>query len=490
MGGMSVAKSLKASLLRACDDRRLFGFDLWPRQRELLDTVEGSRINAWCVGRRSGKSTLAAVTCLWDVLLRPELDAMVRPGETRFAVAVATNVSQGRLIVQAARSVIEHSPALSGLLAGQTEDELRFTLPGGARTAIRAFPCSSRGGRGWPISTLVMDEAAHFLTEQDGDRAAERVWEALVPSTAQFGAAARVIVSSTPYGMNGLFYDTWMRAQKGEIAGAVAQHATTAQVNPTISAEFLAAEEARDPESFRAEYLAEFTSSGDSFLDFDRIDTTGAPTAGPKDARGWVAGLDPAFSKDPFAVALVGRAEDGRLLCGPVKAFQAAGEFAGPVDDVAALAKEYQAGCVIDQFCSAPTADRLRNAHGLQVKVHTMSATTKTAIFQELKARLYDGSLLLPDNPGLVAELRRLRTKYAAGQAAVLTPRVGNSHCDMAQALALAVYEMPGATAHVGSFLAGPSRPSPTEVMRPGLAFGEDRPPSHQRRGGKLWRIP
>ena len=47
----------------------------------------------------------------------------------------------------------------------------------------------------------------------------------------------------------------------------------------------------------------------------------------------------------------------------------------------------------------------------------------------------------LYDHPELLAELRRLRTRFAAGQAAVVNPHVGGSHGDLAQALALAVYE-------------------------------------------------
>jgi hypothetical protein len=92
---------------------------------------------------------MAALACLWDALLRPELEELVRPGETRYAVAVATNQAQARLIVSAARSVVERSPALSPLVEAMTDDEIRFSLPSGARTALRAFPCSSRGGRGW-----------------------------------------------------------------------------------------------------------------------------------------------------------------------------------------------------------------------------------------------------------------------------------------------------------------------------------------------------
>jgi hypothetical protein len=67
-----------------------------------------------------------------------------------------------------------------------------------------------------------------------------------------------------------------------------------------------------------------------------------------------------------------------------------------------------------------------------------MTAASKTGIFQSLREALYDG-LRLPDNPALVSELERLRTNYTAGAAAVINPRVGSSHGDMAQALALAV---------------------------------------------------
>jgi hypothetical protein len=365
---------------------------------------------------------------------------MVRPGEVRYAVAIATNLAQARLIVRAASSVAERSPLLAGLIEGVTEDEIRFCLPSGARTCLRAFPCSSRGGRGWPISMLGMDEAAFFI-DNDGNAAAEPVWRALTPSTAQFSSHARIILASTPFGQSGLFAETWQRAHDGAIADAVAHHSTTAQMNPTITAEFLTAEEARDSDSFRSEYLAEFVGSGEAFIDFDRIDLSGVPTASPKDARSWVAGLDPAFSRDPFGVALVGRTED-ELVVGPVRALKAEGEFSGPLDEVATIAREYSAICVTDQFSSAAVIDRLRNVHGLQVKVNTMTAQSKTAAFQQLRASLYDGSLRLPDHPPLINELRRLRTKFTAGSAAILNPRVGGSHGDMAQALALATFEI------------------------------------------------
>ncbi len=440
-------------LVAACDDPKLFGFDLWPRQRKLLEVVErGPRMHVWALGRRSGKTTLAALVALWDCLLRPELDAKMRAGERRHAVAVATNLRQARLFVRAALSIVERSPLLAEMIDSVSEDEITFAN----RTAISAFPCSSRGARGWPVSTLLMDEAAHFLTETEGPQVADRVFNALVPATAQFGDAARIIASSTPWGQDGLFASLYQQAASGELSDAAAHHATTAEVNRGIDAAFLEREQSRDPDNFKSEYEAEFVGSGAAYLDPDRIDAAVAGGRGelqPEDAVSWIAGIDPAFSSDPFGLAIVGRhpADRGRLLLGcarswmPTRRKPVSFEESRHVEDsllaeVAAVCQRFGARVVTDQYKSAGVADRL-SRFGLYVRTEPMTAPSKDAAFGFLKGRLNDGTLEIYEQPDLLAELRRLRTKYTAGRSSVVNPRVGRSHGDIAQALALAVFE-------------------------------------------------
>ena len=451
---MSEPATRQVGLLEACDDPALFNFPLWPRQREILEEVErGGRLHAWCLGRRSGKSTMGALVLLHNLLLSPQLDAFVRPGERRWGVAVATNLAQARLIVQAARSVIEASPLLADLVESSTEDEIAFTNA----TALRAFPCSSRGGRGWPISALLFDEAAHFV-DAEGYQAADRVWQGLSPSAAQFGEGARLIVSSTPWGTDGFFADLYRRSDSGEIVGATAIHATTAQMNPTIGDAYLDAEQARDPDGFRAEYLAEFTGSGDAFLDFDLFELGPPGEVPPEAGQGWIAGLDPSFSSDPAGVAVLGRdfADRRKLVLGCTRALKPRRRKAESFEELASVQEEVLSRILdildpygvrtawTDQYAARPVIDRL-GRDGIAARQLSMSAQTKTAIFSELRSRIYDGTLTIPDNPDLLAELRRLRTRFAAGSASVVTPRAGGSHCDMAQALALAVYAMRGA---------------------------------------------
>jgi hypothetical protein len=442
---------MRVGLLAACDDHDLIGVELWPRQREVLAAIEANRLAVLCLGRRSGKTMLCSIVLLWLCLLRDDLDAAMRPGEIRFAVGVAVNLRQARLLVAAARSIVERSPLLAALLESSTEDELRFSNG----TVLAAFPCSSRGSRGWPICGLVLDETAHFLTDTEGPQVADRVYRALSPATAQFGDAARVLLSSTPWGIDGLFAEMLGKVGSGELGpGAVAVKASTREMNPTITDSYLDAERARDPEGFRSEFMAELVGSGSAYLDPERLE---AALLGPMvpvnpemvmDCR---AGLDPSFSSDPFGLAIVGRdpRRPGKLIVANVRAWRAerpeSFEERRLVEDrilaeVAAECLRYKAPAVTDQYAARAVVDRLARA-GVSVEAIPMTATTKTGAYAELRSLIYTNELELPDHPDLILELRRLRSRYTAGSASVVNPRVGGSHGDLAQALAIAVYD-------------------------------------------------
>lgn len=442
---------MRAGLVAACDDPQLLGVPLTRDQRARLEHVErGTRTHLWAVGRRGLKTTTAAYVGLWSCLLRPELLARLRPGERGYAVGIATNLRQARLLVQAARAVVERSPLLAPLIQSVSDDEIVFANG----TAFIAFPCTSRGGRGWPIFTLLLDELAHFV-DNEGNVSAEAVVRALIPATAQFGEDARVIASSTPWGSDGLFAEWFAKAESGELPDTVAHHATTAEANPSIDPAFLDTEERRDPESFKSEYLARFVGSGGAFLDPAAITAAVSLPAqlDPADGTDWIAGLDPAFSSDPFGLALVGRDphERLRLLVGRVQAWEPPRRKAVSLDEgrqiedavlaeVATALRQFGARAVTDQHKSAGVVERLRR-YGLQVQAVPMTAPTKDAAFGFLRGRLNEGSIELPEHPDLLRELRAIRTRYAAGRSSVVLPRIGASHCDLAQALALAVYQ-------------------------------------------------
>lgn len=445
---------MRAGLVAACEDPQLLGVmgvPLTADQRARLEAVEaGPRMHVWAVGRRGLKTTTAALVGLWCCLLRPELLERLRPGERGYCVGVATNLRQARLLVDAALSVVERSPLLAPLVESVTEDDIRFANG----TAFAAFPSTSRGGRGWPIFALLLDELAHFV-DNEGNVSADAVVRALLPATAQFGPDARVIASSTPWGSDGSFAELYAKAESGELENAVAHQATTAEANPAIDPGFLAGEERRDPEGFKSEYLAMFVGSGGSFFDAENVAAcvTLPGELRPEDGEDWVAGLDPAFSSDPFGLVMVGRdrKDPRRLLVGLVRSWvpprlrPVSLDEAREVEDsvlaeVAHVIRLFGARAVTDQYRSSGVVERLRR-YGVQVRSEAMTAPTKDAAFGFLRGRVNEGGIELFEHPELQRELRAIRTRYAAGRSSVVLPRIGGSHCDRAQALAIAVFE-------------------------------------------------
>lgn len=419
----------------------------------MLSAVEsGGRLHVWEVGRRSGKTSLAALVGLWDCLLRREPAGRVRRRERRFAVVVATNKDQAAICVNQARSIVEASPILSAEVVGSNSEQIEFRNG----TVFRAFPCSSRAGRGWAISTLIMDEAAHFVSETEGYQTADKVWEALNPATYQFGDLARVLVLSTPYGEDGFFADLCNKVSSGEVKGNYV-HATTFEVNLSITEEMLAEEKARDPDAYAQETLAQRKGSGASYLDMDRVMAVVSERGplGRDDIFAPVAGLDPAFSSDPFGLAIVGRdcLDRSRIRLAYVdailppaekpKSFEARRQIEDRLlDEAAEILRRYGVRQVVtDQYAASDVIERLQRKHGFHVRREQMTGPSKTAIYRELRAQLYTAGLELYDDAGLLTELRRLKTNFTAGSANVVNPRVGRSHGDKAQALALAVAE-------------------------------------------------
>jgi len=274
---------------------------------------------------------------------------------------------------------------------------------------------------------------------------------------AQFGDEGRIVVASTPWGAEGLFADLFHRSRAGEIDGAVAHHHTTAEVNRTISPDFLRAEHERDPDTFATEYEARFVAGGGAFLDSARLAECVADRGELHrlDGLGWTAGLDPGFASDPFGLVIVGRnsPDRSRLIVATARSWKPTRRATfterravedSVLEEVAEVCRAYEVThAVTDQHLAPAIRDRLSTL-GVRVTTLAMTAQTKDLAYQELRASINDRSLELYDHPDLLAELRRLRTRFQAGRSSVVSARVSGSHGDLAQALAVAVWRMRG----------------------------------------------
>ena len=159
------------SLEEAAEDRRLFGLSLSDPQRELLRLLGEHYLVVCAAGRQSGKSLLAAVLLVHNLLLRPDLDRLAG-SSPRYGLAIANSQSQASITLAYARQFCERSPLLRSRLESARDDRLLFT---GGRILV-ALPCTDRLQRGLSASAVVSDEFSHFVSETLGPRVAERVW--------------------------------------------------------------------------------------------------------------------------------------------------------------------------------------------------------------------------------------------------------------------------------------------------------------------------
>lgn len=443
-------------LVEACEDPRLLSLDLSEKQREFLELIEECQTVIGAGGRQGGKTTLVAAACVHNLLLSPELDAM-QTG-TRYALAVANSKEQAGLLVGYARAFIEESRLLRSQLVSAQAD--RLILKG--RRVLIAMPCADRLMRGMTASFVGLDELAHFQDSDGSPAAAERVYAAVRPSLVTFGDRGRLVAISTPLGQDGLFAQLHARASSGELGKAAAFTASSLEMNPKLSEEFLKSERVALGESdFRREYGAEFVGGSAAFFEEEAIVAVVGRYSelAPTEGTSWVLGFDPSFSVDPSACAVVGRskADPKQLIVARVERWQprlrrfkkrahstAAREVVvtSVLDAVARIAKDYDAVVVTDQHAPATVLEGLRTRGVAQVRVRSWTGRGQTDAFRAVRAHIYGGTITLPGSSELQAELRSITTSHRAGSSQVRLPRTGTHHADQAVSLAIAVAEV------------------------------------------------
>jgi hypothetical protein len=448
-------------LVEACRHAELLNFGARGRQDELLELIERNQQVIAACGRRSGKTRCAAAGALWNLLLMPEIDALIGPGEIRYAASIANSREQAQIFVHHARALVMASPVLRSELVEDKQFELVFTR----NRRLIALPCRDRAVRGLALSFLCLDELAHFVDE-GGSSVASAVYTALMPSLAQFGEYGRAVAISTPMGASANFFaELFLKAKGGELPGAASFHATTLQMNPAVDAAFLEAQRVALGEAeYLREFEAEFGSSGMNFFDVDQIREVAAERRElmPEDGRAWIVAIDPSFSQDPFGLVVIGRdarpGHEGSLVVsecrrwtpkamrkrGPGRVFRQTREERDWVvdtvlDQVAALAERYDARVISDQHMGQLITDELRKRGVPHVRTEAWTATSKTEAYKGLRARIATRRIELPADSQLLVELGRVRSQYRAGSAAVVIPRTGDSHGDLGEALALGV---------------------------------------------------
>jgi len=406
--------------------RESLGVELYRGQIRILKQwiKSGKRKLILCLGRRSGKGLMAAVVALYNAIVE-DYTGLLRPGETRYIFVVATEQLQARKQLRVIRELIDNAPDLDVRAVidpdASTLDEIAFRN----NVVIRAMPCSARSTRGYPVSMLILDEAAHMMTTDEGFAAGKRVYEALLPSLGQFRERGYVMVTSTPLFALGIFWDLFQAGVNGAKDTLVIQLPVW-DVNPTITRASLQDDFDADPDYAQREHAAQFIEGAGAYLPAVQINACrvrGRRELPPAEELSYLAAADPAFAAggDAFTFAIghrVGKGDEAIVVLDLLRSWRGKRSPLNSdkvLDEIAALAKTYGIRRVLsDQYAVVPLADGLRR-RGLKLIPQPLHNELKADIFGTLKRLLNLESIELLDDAALVTELTSLQLRPTPG---------------------------------------------------------------------------
>jgi len=291
------------------------------------------------IGRRSGKSTISAMIAAYETykLLRkynPQKFYGTPESAPIQICSLATSREQAAILYKEVRRHFNNCQFFQQYMESETQTQATFHTPRdleiGANPSLRLtfYSAVAKGVRGAANIAAIMDEVAFFANT--GQASAYEVYQALSPSLAQFSpkdpndssvpvgdSHGRMIMISSPYARQGLFYDQYEMALSGTNGskGLLMIQAPTWEVNPTIPLDYFEKEYEKNPVAFITEFGAEFTDKVKSWIERDEdliacVDPHLKPvTKGAPRERHYL-GLDLAPRGDRTVVALTKVVDD------------------------------------------------------------------------------------------------------------------------------------------------------------------------------------
>ncbi len=430
------------------------GLDLWPGQKEILDDLFENNINhaVWCLGRRSSKSTMAAIAAVYMAFCQEDyFRKKVRKGENYYVITIANDLKQAKIALDFIRQLLVNSPLEKEIVR---ETALEIALSN--HCIFQAIPASARASRGKAVAMAVFDECA-FGLDGDANRGTRALFDAISPSIAQFAPHSKILELSSPWLADGVFYEHFMQAKSGEFKGMACRQIPTWAINPGLpyGCDFLENARKKDEEAFRVEFGAEFRRNNSTLVAPEVIDaavnkdrTTLVPQ---RDLMGtYVLALDPARGgkgRDDYVACIV-HYEGDRLVVDKFHEFEATFEIAGKMEVNIAeveywITEQHRMydfeSIVLDQYNSASTIQSL--SQSFPISELTWSVSTKMKAFGKLKELLNSGLIELPNHKKAISQLKNLGVIYRASGQWTVTGGKESSIDDYCFCLAAAILQ-------------------------------------------------
>jgi hypothetical protein len=173
-------------------DKGVVPFEMFPYQEESLRTIHQNQRTIILKSRQMGISTLMAAYVLWVMLFKPGKNILVISKTREAAIEVVAKIKLAN----------EELPSWLKIIA-EEDNKLSLKLKNGSK--VLATSSASDSARGYSTSLCVLDEAC-FVENID------ELW-AGVQQTLANTTDGQAIILSTPNGVGGFFYKTWIEAE-------------------------------------------------------------------------------------------------------------------------------------------------------------------------------------------------------------------------------------------------------------------------------------
>jgi hypothetical protein len=425
------------TILDAMRDRALFGpwFDAaswtaWlaflaalfalPLDSEALDTYrrhtgrttppDAAAKEAWVVvGRRGGKSRIAALVAVYLACFREHRDVLA-PGEVGTLAVVAADRKQARTILRYINGFLNSVPMLSQMVECRTAESVTLAN----RVVIEVHTCSWRSLRGYTLIGAVCDEVA-FWRSEDAANPDHEILAGLRPGMATVPGALLLCISS-PYARRGALWDAYAKHYGQDGDPVLVWQADTRSMNSAVDAEIIADAYASDDAAASAEYGALFRRDLEAFVSREVV---AACTIPDRRELPWcwnetyTAFVDPSGgSQDSFTLAIAHRDQDGR----------------GILDAVRIASPPFSPDGVVADFCKLLAAYRVHTVHGDRYGgewprerfarhgvTYQPSEKTKSEIYATLLPLLNSYRVELLDDRRLASQLLGLERRTSRG---------------------------------------------------------------------------
>ena len=233
-------------------DQGIVGFDLYDFQEDMVNRFHENRFNIAKLPRQSGKSTVVTAYLLWYAIFNDNVNIAI----------LANKAATAREMLGRLQLSYENLPKwMQQGIVGWNKGSLE--LENGSK--ILAASTSASAVRGMSFNVIFLDEFA-FIPNHIADQFFSSVYP-----TISSGKSTKVIIISTPHGMN-MFYKLWHDAERGKNEYTTTEvHWSQVPGRDDVWKEQTIANTSE--EQFRVEFECEFLGSVDTLISASKLRT-------------------------------------------------------------------------------------------------------------------------------------------------------------------------------------------------------------------------